>query len=430
MGRRAFGANAVMAFAFNSTGVYGAIPAAGGYTKMPFGSSNLGEEQQLTDPGVLGLGRNPQAPEEGPVDNDGDVSVHIDVRFFGYWLKLLFGAPTTTQGVAATGLYTFSAQPAVDATITVGGQAFTFKAANPGANQILIGATLAETIRNAVWALNASVVAGVMAASYSTDRTYSTIKITHDTIGVGGNAMTIAAGGTSNATVSGATLSGGSAVGPYNHVFVSGAQVLPDAAIEIGNPEVPAFGTNYGAMANTLAIAMQRSGSLRAAINLICQGETDLVDASTAGALAEMVLELFAQATGEITDSGVPLAEVVSANFNFSNNLEKAENVRGDGRIDGADGAVCSITPSFTVRFKDRGLDQRAALKQVVDASIGWSKGAGKSLTFRMPSVRLPKTKRGVTGPAGVQRTFNCLAYQALGQQALIVTLVNDVAAY
>jgi len=430
MGRRAFGANSVMAFAFNSTAIYGAITAPGGYTKMPFASANLGEEQALTDPALLGLGRNPQAPEEGPVDNDGDVSVPVDLRYFGYWLKLLFGPPVTTQGVAATGLLTFNAQPAANATITIGGQAFTYKAANPGANEILIGATLADTVRNTVWALNASAVAGVAVATYSTDRNYASVKITHDTIGVAGNAMTIAAGGTSNAAASGATLAGGSAVGPYNHVFTSGAQVLPDACIEIGYPEVPSFGTNYSAMANSLAIAMQRSGGLRAVINLICQGETDPADASTAGALQELALELFAQASGELTDAGGPLAEIVSASMNFSNNLEKAENIRPDGRIDGADGATCSITPSFVARFKDRSLMTKAATKAVIDLSIGWTKGVGKSLTMRMPSVRLPKSKGSVTGPGGVQKTYNCLAYQALGQQALVVTLVNDVAAY
>jgi hypothetical protein len=429
MGRRAFGANAVMALAFNSTGVYGAIEAGGAYTKVPFNSANLGEEQQLTDPGILGLGRDPQQPEEGPVDNDGDVTVPVDVRNFGKWLKLVFGAPTTTQGVAATGLYTFTAQPAANATITVGGQIFTYKAAAPAANEILIGANMAETVRNTVWALNASAVAGVAAASYSTDRTYSTIKVTHDTIGVGGNAMTIAAGGTSNATVSGATLAGGSAVGPYNHVFMSAAQTLPDACIEITNPEVPASAMNYGAMGNTLAIAMQRSGGLRATVNLVCQGEAE-ADASVAGALTELVLELFAQAAGEITDAGVPLGEVVTANMNFSNNLEKAENIRPDGRIDGADGANCTITPSFTVRFKDRSLQQKAVNKQAVDVSLGWSKGPGKGLTMRMQAVRLPKTKRSISGPGGIQQTFNCQAYPAQGQKALVVTLVNDVDAY
>lgn len=429
MGRRAFGANSVMAFAFNSTAIYGAITAAGGYVKMPFASSNLGEEQELTDPGLLGLGRDPQQPEEGPVNNDGDVSVPIDVRYFGYWLKLLFGAPVTTQGVAATGALTFTAQPAANATITIGGQAFTYKAVAPGANEILIGATLADTVQNTVWALNASAVAGVSVASYSTDRAYSVVKITHDTIGVAGNAMTIAASGTSNVTVSGATLSGGSAVGPYNHVFSSGAQVLPDACIEMGFPEVPAYGLNNGAMANTLAIAMQRSGGLRATIGLVCQGEID-ADASVAGVLLEHVLELFAQASGEIADGGVPLAEVVTANINASNNFEKAENIRPDGRIDGADGGNFTIEPSFTVRFKTRALQKKAQAKEVLDLSYAWSKGANQSLTMRLPAVRLPKAKRSVTGPGGIQQTFNAKAYKPTGQAALRFILVNDVAAY
>lgn len=426
-GRRAFGSNSVMAFAIAA--LYGQIVAAGGYYKMPFASANLGDEQGLIDPGLLGYGRDPQTPDDDVVNNDGDVVVPVDLRFFGLWLKLLFGAPVTTQGVAASGLLTFNAQPAVAATITIGGQAFTYRAANPAANEILIGATVADTVRNTVWALNASAVAGVAAATYSTDRNYATVAITHDTIGIAGNAMTIAAGGTSNVAVSAATLTGGSAVGPYNHVFTSGAQTLPDASVEIGNPEVPSYGMNYGVMANTLAIAMQRSGNLRATINLIAQGENEAA-ASVAGVLQEMALELFAQATGSIVADGVPLAEIVSGSINFSNNLEKAENIRPDGRIDGADGGACSITPQMVARFKDRLLRDIALNKQAIDAAFGWSKGPGKSLTFRMPSLRLPKAKKPITGPGGIQQTFAGQAYKAIGKQALVVTLVNDVPAY
>jgi hypothetical protein len=98
---RARGANALMAAAFET--VYGTPPATG-YRKLPFVSSNLGEEQSLIESDLLGYGRDPQAPSRDVINNSGDIVVPVDVRNFGTWLKLLLGSPTTT----GTGPYTHS----------------------------------------------------------------------------------------------------------------------------------------------------------------------------------------------------------------------------------------------------------------------------------------------------------------------------------
>ncbi|HYE79449.1 MAG TPA: phage tail tube protein, partial [bacterium] len=132
---RARGANSALNVAFEA--VYGVPPPSGFFT-LPFVSHSLGEEQNLVENDVLGFGREPQAPSLDVIVNDGDVVVPWDLRNAGIWLKGTFGAPTTTQGVAATGSYTFSAQPANNSIITVGGQAFTFVTGVPTANQIKI----------------------------------------------------------------------------------------------------------------------------------------------------------------------------------------------------------------------------------------------------------------------------------------------------
>ncbi len=425
---RARGANASLALAFEST--YG-VPPASGFFRTPFTSINLGEEQGLIPSDLLGFGRDPQQPGRAEVDAVGDAGVPLCARNIGLWLKLLLGAPTTTAGIAATGSYTFSAQPANSATITVGGQAFTFVTGTPTANQIKIGATLAETIANAVVALNASVVAGVAVATYRADA--NVIRITYDTLGTSGNAMTIVAGSSpaSNATASGATLSGGAASGAYNHVFVSGAQDLPSASLQIGMPEVPRFAMNWGVKANTLAIPLQRSGLANATIGMIGQGETGYTT-NQAGTPTELALARFSQFSGLIRRNGVPIGDLVSGAFNLGNGLDPVPSLRGDGRIGGVDEGALTVTGQAGIRFGSTELQIQAENGDVCELEHAWSiPNSVFALRAVAHQVYLPRAKMPITGPGGVQADYpwQGAEHPTLGRTAT-VTLVNDVANY
>jgi hypothetical protein len=215
--------------------------------------------------------------------------------------------------------------------------------------------------------------------------------------------------------------------GTFTHVFTSGAAALPTLSVEIGHPEVPAFFTNIGVAGNTMRIAMQRNGLLNATIGCIAQGEIGPDNASQAAAATLQRGARFAQATGEVSKGGVLLGGVVSADFTFSNNLEKVETIRPDGMIDGADPNKVSMSGSVTVRFADLDLFNAAGGAPVA-LSFGWER-APSSLLFALPRVFLPRVKRPVQGPQGVQATYN---WQASGATAASVTatLVNDVANY
>lgn len=115
----------------------------------------------------------------------------------------------TTGSIAATGTITFTAQPANGSTITIAGVVYTFVTALTTGNQILIGATLANTLTAAAAALNASTSAVISMATYSASPTVLTI--THDSPGTVGNTFAIAVSGTANGTVSAGTLTGGTA---------------------------------------------------------------------------------------------------------------------------------------------------------------------------------------------------------------------------
>jgi hypothetical protein len=74
--------------------------AGGNYNQLGFTELDLGTGQDLLDSPVIGLSadRDPADPFLGQVDTSGRVTVPINEDGFGHWLRLLFGAPTTSGG--------------------------------------------------------------------------------------------------------------------------------------------------------------------------------------------------------------------------------------------------------------------------------------------------------------------------------------------
>jgi hypothetical protein len=115
----------------------------------------------------------------------------------------------STGKAFASGTIAVAAVPTAGDTVTIGGTAVTFVAANPVGNQVLIGATAAVTAVNFVNFLIGSSDTNLVKFTYSLNG--STITTTAAAIGTGGNALTLATSNGSAFTVSGATLSGGTA---------------------------------------------------------------------------------------------------------------------------------------------------------------------------------------------------------------------------
>jgi hypothetical protein len=57
--------------------------ATGDYIRMPFNRCNLGSEQGLIDDPVLGQGRDPLAPLQDVINDEGDIVVPVDPRYLG-----------------------------------------------------------------------------------------------------------------------------------------------------------------------------------------------------------------------------------------------------------------------------------------------------------------------------------------------------------
>ncbi|MGO4917331.1 phage tail tube protein [Pseudogemmobacter sp. W21_MBD1_M6] len=219
-------------------------------------------------------------------------------------------------------------------------------------------------------------------------------------------------------------------VGPYTHEFRSGNWVLPSFAIETGMPEVPRYAMYAGCMVDALSWQMARSGLLTASASIVAQGET-IGTSSSAGTLAALDLVRFGHFNGAITRNAVPIGNIVSADINYANNLDRIETIRADGKIDGADPSIAALTGSVAVRFADQTLVNQAINGEACELEFSYNLSTGESLSLTAHAVYLPRPRIEIAGPQGVQATFDWqAATDAVAGRMCTVTLVNDVEAY
>lgn len=314
---RAYGINATLKGAFEDT--YGTAPASG-YRLFPFVSTTLGSEQGLIQDDLVGTGRNAQQPIQDVINADGDIVVPADLRNLGWWLKLLLGAPDSTQKDAPDDDF-------------------------------------------------------------------------------------------------------------YEHVYVSGEDSLPSASIEIGHPQVPAFFKTSGVRLDQMQIDMQRSGQANITLQSIAQGETR--SSSTVDTDPDQYdLRRFNQFQGSVRKGGSTLGNVTSAQVTFNNGLERVETIRDDGMIDGVDPTIARLTGSITVRFADTDLLQKAEDFEAIELEFGYAIDENRRLQIVAHRVYLPKPKQQVSGPGGIEATYEFQAAEDESGDLMTITLTNDAEDY
>ena len=219
-------------------------------------------------------------------------------------------------------------------------------------------------------------------------------------------------------------------LGPYTHTFTTGNWTLPSMSIEVGMPEVPRFAMYTGCMVDQLSWQMQRSGLLTAKAAVIAQGEVPAT-ASVAGTLAALGLVRFGHFNGAVKRDGVALGNLVSADISYANKLDRIETIRADGMIDGADPSLAALTGKIEVRFADTALVTQAINGVPAALEFSHTLASGESLTVSVPMVYLPLPRIEITGPQGVQATFDWQAAQDTGGGPMAtIVLVNDVVGY
>ena len=185
-----------------------------------------------------------------------------------------------------------------------------------------------------------------------------------------------------------------------------------------------------GVALDQLSWQMQRSGLLTATARLVAQGET-VATTSGAGTPAELDLIRFGHFNGSIKRNGTALGNVISTEITYANNLDRIETIRADGMIDGADPSIAALTGRTEVRFADSTLVTQAINGTPCELEFSYTLISGESLTFTAHAVYLPRPRIEISGPQGVQASFDWQAARdaTLGRMCTAV-LVNDVEDY
>jgi tail tube protein len=219
------------------------------------------------------------------------------------------------------------------------------------------------------------------------------------------------------------------ASGVYTHEFTSGNWVLPSMSIEKGMPDVPQFSMCSGVMVNTISWTMQRGGLLTANVTLNAQGEEDDTTSQDASP-TDWVITRLGQFNGSVKHNASQMADVMSAQVNYNNNLDLIDTIRDDGKIDGIDPSMASLSGSVTLRFSSTALLDQATSGVPCALEFGFTRSATEKFVLNVPRVFLPRPKVSIEGPAGVQATFDWQAAKDGNNPMCTATLVNDVAAY
>lgn len=218
--------------------------------------------------------------------------------------------------------------------------------------------------------------------------------------------------------------------GPYTHDFESGGISLPSLSLELGMPEVPDFPLFAGVRVNSMAFNFQRSGEAQVTLGLIGQGEIAAA-ATRDAAPGEAIYTRFSQFQGSIKQGGADLGDVTTASITYSNNLEKVETIRDDGMVAAIEPGMSSLSGSITVRYSDTTLMDAARAGTPIDLELSYTIDANQKLQIIAHEVYLPKPKRSVSGPGGIEATYDFQGAKddVLGKM-LTITLTNDMTDY
>lgn len=231
--------------------------------------------------------------------------------------------------------------------------------------------------------------------------------------------------------VFGAGTEGGSTPN-YTHTFGSGLVSMPYVTIQVAWQSGD-VGIYVGCLADMMSFNISKAAAyqqveLTFRVKSWSYATAVISDGTAATALTALKLAKF---VGIAKWAGTTMADLLDLTFTYSNNLEPYNTVSGDAFPLEFDTGIASISGTMRLRHKDRTFrqisigDTAAAL---VTSFAYPADATNKLLQLTMANTRLTAQGPAVTGPGGIEESFNFRVEQTASVKAVVPLLKNATA--
>ena len=183
-----------------------------------------------------------------------------------------------------------------------------------------------------------------------------------------------------------------------------------------------------GVVVDAMEFNFERNGFASVNVDLIGQGENKPTATSQAGTPVELDYRPFSQFQGAVKKDGVLFANLESASIRYSNNLDRVETIRDDGKIDGVDPTIVGLSGNIAMRFATNELFEDAFDGTPMELEFSYKINDDQMLVITVHQVHIPKPKISVDGPGGITSNYAWQgALNSAAGKSMTVKLLNDV---
>lgn len=216
----------------------------------------------------------------------------------------------------------------------------------------------------------------------------------------------------------------------YTYTFVGG-QDLAHGYIELGFPKMPEYVGHLGVKMESMTFPFQRDGTPQINMTLHQQGEDENATSQVTTTLPDLSRLIASSFQGAIKMNGSAIASVQSGEVTIGNGLDPDLSIRNDGLVDGYDDGVNSIKGNFVVRDQTGAVKTAVAAQSAVELEFSYQINATQALIITLHEVKLPKPIREVSGPGGINMTYDFNGEKDTGLgKSFTIELKNQVADY
>ena len=409
----------------------------GDFHNLPFNTNGLVSTQNQSDSTVIRPNRNAAMPFRGNIETTGDITVPMDQRNFGFWLRTMFGVPYTTTLNRPTTLYggrgvsicfdnwrridagALNIRIDDDATTTISGIDFS-------------GVTTYENIATVLQvALQAEypdiVVAWDMVFQRFQIQSLSATKIHPFTVVAGSSQPLVTMMKLS--AVEGAISRPEETL--YRHEFKV-PETQPYYNIEKGFTDINSYHLFTSCKTQNFSFTAQGDGELTASITVMGSKEVLQESSFDPTPVAAMKEDNFNNFQAFITKDGEILGTGTQATLTTDFDLDgDTFTLSSMGYRTGINEGIVKPSGNLVMFFENQKMLAQAIEGTPSALVISFANGPS-SLSFEMGEVQFDRTSPAIEGPAGIRVDVGYRAYLSENPEetAIKAVLINDVSSY